>query len=190
MKVMPEKRYRTAGKKSPLILVVAELLLAVILMRYMSTFVFIVSFPEAPSLKVLVSYAFSLILAVGMSTLTVNALLGIPSAKPRAWRKVMRSSVSLLAATLLIDLLSYFGYQSGGLQLSIPATIILSTSVFVVMCLPKVRMFYTPPMCECPPLKNWLMYATYIPLIGADTYKFAYGDETDGIHDIEEGFKT
>lgn len=45
-------------------------------------------------------------------------------------------------------------------------------------------------MCECPPLKNWLMYATYIPLIGADTYKFAYGDETDGIHDIDEGFKT
>ena len=51
--------------------------------------------------------------------------------------------------------------------------------VVVIMMLPQVRRFYTPPMMQVPPIKVWVRYIFNIPMDVADSFRFKYADEKE-----------
>ena len=180
----------TERKKSPLVLAVAQFFLVMILFQYMLRFFFLVMPMEEPTLRQLIVCTFSMIVSLGMGVLTINAMLGLPSARPKAWRKVMRSAIIMLLVNVFYDVVSKMGYTIGMTVLSTLVVAIIVFAVVIIMCLPHVRAFYTPPMYQMPPLRNWLNFLLWEPLIGAESYKFTYGERPTDSHDLEDGLKT
>ncbi|AMK13311.1 hypothetical protein AUP07_0254 [methanogenic archaeon mixed culture ISO4-G1] len=161
------------GRKTPKILLIGEFLLAVVLFRYLLNFTSMVSPIEGSWLKVAVNLI-SIVLSLMLTILTVNSILGIPSARPQSWRVVVRASVILFITNFIYGFLEDMGLISTGIVFRIEYVGIIVVLVDIIMFLPSVRKYYTPPLSEIPPLKKWFMYLFNIPLIDAESYKFIY----------------
>ena len=89
-----KRRLREDLRKMPKILIVGELLLSFVLLRYLMNFTSMVSPTEGDWLQVWVNLQ-SIVVSLLMAILTVSSIIGIPSAKPQSWRTVVRSAVLL-----------------------------------------------------------------------------------------------
>lgn len=166
------------GRKTPKILFIGEFLLAIVLFRYLLNFTSMVSPIEGSWLKVAVNLI-SIVLSLTLTILTVNSILGIPSARPQSWRVVVRASVILFITNFIYGFLEDMGLISTGIVFRIEYVGIIVVLVDIIMFLPSVRKYYTPPLSDMPPLKKWFMYLFNIPLIDAESYKFIYKDQSE-----------
>jgi len=167
--------FRNDFKRMPLILLVGEFMLAFVLLRYLLNFTSMVSPTEGEWIQVWANLQ-SIIVSLLMAVLTVSSIIGIPSAKPQSWRKVVRSSVLLFLINGLYEYLENHNILISGFVFDIRLIAILMVIVVLIMFLPQVRKYYTPPMMDMPPLKVWALYLLNVPMDMADSFKFKYAD--------------
>ena len=121
----------------------------------------------------------SILLSLMLTILTVNSILGIPSARPQSWRVVIRASIILFITNFLYGCMEDLGLISTGIVFRIEYVGIIVLLVDIIMFLPSVRKYYTPPLSEMPPIKKWIMYLVNIPLVDAESYRFVYKQAED-----------
>ena len=129
-----------AGRKIPKILLIGEFLLAVILFRYLLNFTSMVSPIEGSWIKVAVNIL-SILLSLMLTILTVNSILGIPSARPQSWRVVIRASIILFITNFLYGCMEDLGLISTGIVFRIEYVGIIVLLVDIIMFLPSVRKY-------------------------------------------------
>ncbi len=170
------RKDKLRSKKMPFILILAEIILAFFLLRYMYNIDHLIFSDTMPVYKIVIGLL-SLIYTLFVTILTVNAMIGIPSARPTSWRKVIRSSIFLLITAALTNVLDEAGIMAKMEYFPAWVAVILFVIAMSIMFLPSVRRYYTPPMYDVPPLKRWIMYAIATPLIGAESYRLTYDGE-------------
>ena len=168
-----ENEGRLKGKKAPLVLMFAYFLLSIIMIRYFFSLVFIVA-PDGFSWKNMIVNFFVVGYTIVMTILTVDAMLGLASARIGSWRRAVRSSVILVITNVLYELIEYFGFTVRSLVFSNLFVFGIMVIMLIIMFLPHVRRYYTPPMCEVPPIRKWIAFAIASPLVGAESYEFTY----------------
>ena len=152
--------------KVPAPLIMGEIFLSVVIMRYMLSFTFTL-YTIAEEVEEIAYRTLSLVFPVIMILIVVNSVIGIASAKPTSWRKVMRTSIVVLAVNRLRDIFSITGVMFDDAFL-----IVITALTMAVMMLPSVRRFYLPPMAENPPLTRWIGYIFLTPLFKEADYEF------------------
>lgn len=178
------RKDKLRSKKMPFILILAEIILVFFLLRYMYNIDHLIFSDTMPVYKIVIGLL-SLIYTLFVTILTVNAMIGIPSARPTSWRKVIRSSIFLLITAALTNVLDEAGIMAKMEYFPAWLAVILFVIAMSIMFLPSVRRYYTPPMYEVPPLKRWILYAIATPLIGAESYRLAYDDGKNSPSDVE-----
>ncbi len=152
--------------KVPIPLIIGEIFLSVVIVRYMFSFTYTL-YTIAEGIEEVAFRAFSLVFPVIMILLVVNSVIGIASAKPTSWRKVMRTSIILLIVNRVRGILGISGVMFDDTFL-----ILITALTMAVMMLPSVRRFYLPPMTENPPLTRWIGYIFLMPLFKEADYEF------------------
>ena len=155
--------------KVPVPLIVGEIFLSVVIVRYMLSFTYTL-YTIAEGVEEVAYRAVSLAFPVVMILLVVNSVIGIASAKPTSWRKVMRTTIILLVVNWLRE---SFGIT--GVMFDDTFLIVITVLTMAVMMLPSVRRFYLPPMTENPPLTRWIGYIFLMPLFKEADYEFVRG---------------
>ena len=150
----------------PIPLIIGEIFLSVVIVRYMFSFTYTL-YTIAEGIEEVAFRAFSLVFPVIMILLVVNSVIGIASAKPTSWRKVMRTSIILLIVNRVRGILGISGVMFDDTFL-----ILITALTMAVMMLPSVRRFYLPPMTENPPLTRWIGYIFLMPLFKEADYEF------------------
>lgn len=170
------KKMRTDLRSMPRILIIGELLLAFVLLRYLMNFTSMVSPTEGDWIQVWANLQ-SIIVSLVMAVLTVYSIVGIPSAKPQSWRSVVRSAILLNIINWLYIFLERRDLLISGVVFDARLVALLMVVVVAIMLLPTVRKFYTPPMMDTPPMRVWVRYIFNIPMDVADSFKFKYLEE-------------
>ena len=164
--------------RMPPILVVAELLLLIMVFRNIINFVIAVS-PRDPSVMVVIVNLVSIGTNVVSTMLAVNGMIGISSSRPKSWRKIARSGISLLFLDVYYYVMSLVGFIPRTMVMNSPVIIILIIVVEIIVFLPSVRRYYTPPLFHVPPLKDWILFIGVRPLFSAESYRLAYPDDDE-----------
>ena len=178
------------GRKTmPLILVAAEVLLAIVLFRYF----FIITYCVCPTgyewIELVPSFV-SLTYSAAMSVLTVDAMFGIVSSKPVAWRKVVRSAMMLFITNLVYDVFMAMGAYTMGmfasrLYIDDLTSLAIMIVILAIMFLPSVRKYYTPIMLDAPHLRDWILFVFGKKLFRVEAYKLIYATDDSGQMDEE-----
>lgn len=174
-------------KRMPLILLLGELLLFVMVVRNIINFTVLVM-PQEPTFKVVLSNLFSTGFCAVTTIMAVNGMMGMSSARPGCWRKVVRSAFSLLFLAVYYNVLGQIGYVPRGIILDNWEFLIMAAVVGIIMFLPKVRRYYTPPMYPMPPMAEWLRYSINKPIFAANCYRMDFSDGDNGSSDDEVSF--
>ena len=164
--------------RMPPILVIAELLLLIMVFRNIINFVIAVS-PRDPSVMVVIVNLVSIGTNVVSTMLAVNGMIGISSSRPKSWRKIARSGISLLFLDVYYYVMSLVGFIPRTMVMNSPVIIILIIVVEIIVFLPSVRRYYTPPLFHVPPLKDWILFIGVRPLFSAESYRLAYPDDDE-----------
>lgn len=162
-------------KKIPLPLMIGELLLIFVFLRYILNFTQLVS-PSEGSLAVVLINLTSIVLTLLLAVSSVYAVLGVPSTKPSAWRGVVWSALILFATNFAYGILEEYNLMGSPVVFRNEVMAIIMIIVIAIMFLPSVRKFYTPPMMDVPPLRDWLLYIFLKPIIRSDKYRLVYGN--------------
>ena len=158
--------------KVPVALAMGEFFLCLTIIRYMLNFLINmqISVEDAGTMSLRV---FSLMFSLAMILMTVSSVIGIASARPKSWRKVMRTSILLLLVNLCYEALDSMGVELAGAMFDDLFLAIMTAMTIGAMMLPSVRRFYLPPMTEDPPLSKWAGYVFATKLFPEATYRYA-----------------
>ena len=180
-----QNKKKLQSKRMPFALVIAEAILALFVLRYCITFLTL-SYPaEMPPLRIIATF-FSIGWIVFMTILAINAMIGLPSARPQSWRKMMRAVFFILLTIILSTIGESIGLIFDSTTFPLETNLLMFIITFFIMLLPSVRRYYTPPMYDVPPISKWFMYAMWWPLIGAESYRLKYADELPIPNKIDE----
>ena len=157
--------------KVPKPLVIGEAFLCLTIVRYMLNFV-VSLYTEADGLETLSLKLFSTVFPFAMILLAASSAVGIASARPKSWRKVVRTSLLLLAVNTSYSVLNGMGISLGGVVFDNAFILVLTVLTVGLMFLPSVRRYYLPPLTEDPPLRSWIGYVFTTRLFPEATYSF------------------
>ncbi len=166
------------GISVPLLLIIGEVLLGLAIFRYTVCFLTGAVVGWYDTMEMIASISM-MVFNLAMLLLTADSIIGIASARPSSWRKVMRSSIILVSISLLYDFLEGIGIDYAFLAFQDYLIVPVVAVTILIMMLPSVRRFYTPPLAEMPPLKSWIGYIFFWPLLPRGTYRFSKGDSAD-----------
>lgn len=164
--------------RMPPVLVLAELLLLITVFRNIINFVIVVS-PRDPTVSVVIVNLFSIGINAVSTLLAVNGMIGISSSRPKSWRKIARSGISLVMLDIYYYIMSVVGFTPRTIVMNSMVVIILMIVVELIVFLPSVRRYYTPPLFHVPPLKDWILFIGVRPLFSAESYKLAYPEDDE-----------
>jgi hypothetical protein len=145
----------------------AELILAYVLTRNMNMFFYMYTFPY--TFEEWVTCSFMMILIVITSILAINTMIGMPSSQRYSWRSSVRSIIFQILVTVVyyvMDLVYFF--------INPWVLLLLMSITLVIMFLPRVRRYHTPPLREVPPLKEWVKFVFFRPDETVYEYRFVY----------------
>lgn len=158
----------------PLSLIVAEMFLLFIVGIYFTKICIVamglyVGHYKGMGIISLTTYIFE----IAMMFIAMDAMLGISSRKPKAWRKVVRSSILLF----LISAIAWYGEFTGSASLVTLNPLLIAPFVVIVlliMFMPKVRRYYVPPMMENRPMMAWVKFILFTPLYTSESYRIMH----------------
>ena len=111
-----------------------------------------------------VKYLYILISTVVSSEMTILTMVRLSSAHRRFWRLAVKTMI-IQSFIVLLNGIVFGNWASNPLiQSEIPLVFVYILCI-VILFLPKVRRFYTPPMVRTPEIKRW------IPFIAIDRTK-------------------
>ncbi len=158
--------------KVPVLLAIGEFFLCLTIIRYMLNFLINLQIrvDDAGTMSLRI---FSLMFSLAMILVTVSSVIGIASARPKSWRKVVRTSILLMLVNLGYEALQSMGMDLAGAVFDDLFLAIMTAITIGVMMLPSVRRFYLPPMTDDPPLSKWAGYVFATRLFPEATYRYA-----------------
>ena len=157
---------RVKAFNMPAILYVVEFILTYVLIRNMNLFYYL----EVSGWRDnLIRNTALIVIVIAMTTLTIRAMIGIPSSDRYSWRSTVRTLIILIPMTVI-----YYLFEFGYFFIS-PWVLLIIMSVSIgIMFLPSVRRYHTPPMRKVPPLKEWVKFIFIRPEETEYRYRFAY----------------
>ncbi|MBR4226589.1 MAG: hypothetical protein IKR86_07480 [Candidatus Methanomethylophilaceae archaeon] len=158
--------------KVPMALAIGEIFLCLTIIRYMLNFLINLQ-TSAEDAGAMSFKIFSILFSLLMALMSVSSVIGIASARPKSWRKVMRTSILLLLVNLGYEALQSMGIELTGAVFDNLFLAIMTGMTIGVMMLPSVRRFYLPPMTDDPPLSKWAGYVFATRLFPEATYRYA-----------------
>ncbi len=173
------KLWKRSGK--PLAIVVAEafLILTVILYFVRIVVLSMAAFIEDPEeTRVLNLTMLTYIFEIAMIFVTINALLGMSSHRPSGWKTVARSS-ALLAIMTFIGLVTGHYLSVASLVFRVPEVFPLVAIILILWFTRSVREYYTPPLENTPPLKQWVMFAIGYRMYPKGEYRIIRQEEME-----------
>ena len=175
------KRIRNPGRnRMPFALFIGEILLLIMIVRNFYNFTIFVT-PQDPSFTVVLFNFISIGMCGTATIFAVNGILGISSSRPKSWRKLARSGITMILLNVLYWFLGMFGFVHRSVVISGVAMVMIVLVTEVIVFLPSVRRYYTPPLHEVPPIKAWLKFIVATPLLPADTYELAYSEDGEDV---------
>ena len=158
--------------KVPVLLAIGEFFLCLTIIRYMLNFLINLQIrvDDAGTMSLRI---FSLLFSLAMILMTVSSVIGIASARPKSWRRVVRTSILLLLVNLGYEALESLGVELAGAVFDNYFLAVTTAITIGVMMLPSVRRFYLPPMTDDPPLSKWAGYVFATRLFPEATYRYA-----------------
>jgi len=143
--------------KMPVILYLVELMLAYNLstniLAYSSLAVsFNLSTPElaARCIYILISNMIS-------AELSIRSMINMSSAQKKTWKLVCRTMLIQIAFIMVDEFVLQFSVSRTIVPTELPIAA-LCLVCLLIMFLPKVRKYYTPPLMEVPDVKSWALY--------------------------------
>lgn len=169
----------TSYSKKPPVLILAEAVLLLLITLYICKICFISMNIKSHELHPYIQF-FMFVFDMIMMFIALDAIMGISSKKPKAWRKVIRSTLIMLTITLLGTILQGHINLSSTIIVNVNIAIPIFIPLLILMFLPSVRAYYTPPMMENKPLSDWIRFIGYKPLYPHQKYVLKYKDEESG----------
>ena len=170
-----EDSYRRL-RRIPKTLYVAIAVLGLVMMIYLTKLavlaIGLLSGFGKPELNIIV-----FVFEFAMIVLTIDSIIGITSNRPKAWRKVERSCIITMMA-MSIGSMGYNENLASSLVVVEPVYMVALAIPFVMMFRHNVREYYTPPMTEVRPVKDWLLFILTGSIYPPNTYELKYPDES------------
>lgn len=148
---------RAKNGKMPVILYLVEVMLAynlsTNLFAYSSLAVsFDLSTPELAA-----RYIFILISSMISAEMSIRSMINMSSAQKKSWRLVCRTMLIQIAFIMVNEFVLRFSFIRSVLPTELPIAGLCLVSL-LIMFLPKIRRYYTPPLVEMPDIKHWTLY--------------------------------
>lgn len=168
-----ERRHRKLvlkGVERPRLLVVAEVALTFVIVVYLTKICMLVAGMHSGLGRVSTS-VFMLVFETLMMYLAFDSLIGISSNRPRSWRKTMRSGIAMIVMMALSNIVSRVSVGSSLVVFRTEFVLLIMVPTILIMMTKGVREYYTPPMTENRPLRDWIGYIGIGPLYGAERFE-------------------
>jgi len=157
----------------PLILYLVEIVLAYCLSANLYTFSLeLGSGMDKDTFDSMVKGLYILLSTIVSTLLCIRSMLTLPSAKKRAWNTTVRTLIIQMAIILFDE--SQGIWRAKLIESEIPVAIVCFVCI-IIMMLPSIREFYTPPRVNLPKLKYWIIGLVHDKLdIRKNKYRFTY----------------
>ena len=157
----------------PLILYLVEIVLAYCLSANLYTFSLeLGSGMEKDTLDNMVKDLYILLSTIVSTLLCIRSMLTLPSAKKRAWNTTVRTLIFQMAIILFDESMGI--WRAKLIESEVPVAIVCFVCI-IIMMLPSIREFYTPPRVKLPKLKYWIIGLVHDKLdIRKNKYHFTY----------------
>lgn len=170
---MLSDKERSKNGKMPVILYLVEVMLAynlsTNLFAYSTLAVnFNLSTPELAA-----RYVYVLISSMISAELSIRSMINMSSAQKKSWRLVCRTMLIQIAFILVDEFVLQFSFSRTILPTELPIAGLNLVSL-LLMFLPKIRKYYTPPLVEMPDIKHWVLYIFSIRNDKRYRYAFEY----------------
>jgi hypothetical protein len=164
---------RSRFGKMPLILYLVEIVLAYCLSANLYTFSLeLGSGMDKDTFDSMVKGLYILLSTIVSTLLCIRSMLTLPSAKKRAWNTTVRTLIIQMAIILFDE--SQGIWRAKLIESEIPVAIVCFVCI-IIMMLPSIREFYTPPRVNLPKLKYWIIGLVHDKLdIRKNKYRFTY----------------
>ncbi len=166
----------------PIAITFAELFLVLILIMYFLKIVFLgmaMSLEEEPGIAVFSHNLWVFLVEGGLLFLGINALLGMSSHRPSGWKKAVRSSVFMFLASLLAIIFKDGFSAASQITLKPEISLVIMVIIIILMATRKVREYYTPPLEETRPIKDWVYLAASKKIYPDGEYEIVYPEDVD-----------
>ena len=171
-----ERRYRKLVIKSverPRLLIVAEIALTFVIVVYLTKICMLTAGIYSGFGKPGRSVIF-LIFEIAMMYLAFDSLVGISSNRSKSWRKTVRSGIIMIVMMAISNVVSHATMGSSLVVFRTEFVLIVMIPTILIMMTKGVREYYTPPMTEVKPLRDWIRYLGIEPLYDAQRFELAY----------------
>ena len=170
---MLSDKERSKNGKMPVILYLVEVMLAynlsTNLFAYSTLAVnFNLSTPELAA-----RYIYILISSMISAEMSIRSMINMSSAQKKSWRLVCRAMLIQIAFILVNEFVLQFSFSRTILPTELPIAGLNLVSL-LLMFLPKIRKYYTPPLVETPDIKHWVLYIFSIRNDKKYRYAFEY----------------
>ncbi|MBQ7621737.1 MAG: hypothetical protein IJV02_04925 [Candidatus Methanomethylophilaceae archaeon] len=162
--------------KVPLVMYVLDVILAIVLTRNLWSFIVSIQ-----SVKIIlynpdqgIQYLYLLLSSIYISYSTMLTMMTLQSAKKESWRAAARRML----------IIGVMGFVNEFLSIGTPVmlfreTMIVVTIAYIILFLPGVRKYYTPPLSEDKSILAWIRYILIKPKDWNYVYTFNYSKEKD-----------
>ena len=162
---------RVKAFNMPASLYVVEIILTYVLIRNMNLFYYLEVSGWTDNW---IRNTILIVILIVMTTLTIRAMIGIPSSDRYSWRTTVRTLIILIPMTVI-----YYVFELGYFFID-PWVLVLIMSVSIgIMFLPSVRRYHIPPMRKVPPLKEWVRFILIRPEETEYRYRFVYEEKDE-----------
>lgn len=155
------KNIGTSGKlKMPHLLYLIEIVMAYNLSSSLYKFSFLATEFDLSTFNDSIDSLYILFSTILSSELTVRSMVRLPSAIKSTWRFTFNTLV-VQAAIIIANVYLFDNWSSNPLiesEMPVAALCLLCT---LILFLPHIRRYYTPPNTEVPKAWDWILYVLY-----------------------------
>lgn len=106
------------------------------------------------------------------SELTIRTMLKLSSAQRMSWQLANRTMIIQSIFVLLNEFVFGSWARNALLQSELPL-ILVYLGCMVILFLPHIRRYYTPPLVKPPPVREWIPYIIY-DFTAREKYRYAF----------------
>ena len=185
MKTLKVGVLRSRFGKMPLILYLVEIVLAYCLSANLYTFSLeLGSGMDMDSFDSMMKDLYVLLSTIVSTLLCIRSMLTLPSAKKRAWNTTVRTLIFQMAIILFDESMGI--WRAKLIESEVPVAIVCFVCV-IIMMLPSIREFYTPPRVKVPKIWYWLIGLIRDKQdIRKNKFRFTYDEPTEQCNKQED----
>ncbi len=156
-----EKDKGSFGKlKMPYLLYLIEIVMAYNLSSNLFKFSLLTTGFDLSTLEYAIDNIYILFSTILSSELTIRSMVRLPSAIKSTWRFTFKTLV-IQAAIIFMNVYLFDNWSSNPLIQSEVPVAVFCLACILILFLPHIRRYYTPPNLEVPKAWDWILYVLY-----------------------------